>query len=252
MRPTERFSSRVDDYRRYRPGYPAGIISTLTRARILNPESVVADIGSGTGLLTRPFLENGNTVFGIEPNPDMRAAGEAELASFSKFRRIAATAENTTLHRNSIDLIIAGQAFHWFDRAAARIEFRRILHPLGRCAFIWNERTVNTPFLVAYEELLRKYSTDYSAVDHRNITPQVIQDFFAPNPVTLHTFENQQVFNLEALRGRLLSSSYAPASDHPNHAPMLTMLEKIFHQHQSNGMVHFNYETRMYLSTLSG
>ena len=208
MLPTQRFSSRVSDYRKYRPGYPDGILRDLVAEGALAPRSVVADVGSGTGLLTRIFLEHGNPVFGVEPNDAMRTAGEEELRGFSRFSSIRGTAEATTLPEESVDLVIAGQAFHWFDRPRAKAEFQRILRRQAGyrwCALIWNERlTDTTPFLRAYEEMLKEFSTDYAKVDHRQMTPEIIAEFFAPHPPRLFTYPNKQVFDFAQLTGRLL------------------------------------------------
>lgn len=247
MTPTQRFSNRVADYIRYRPSYPRELLTDLRGMGALASTSVIADIGSGTGLLTQLFLEAGHSVFGVEPNPEMRQAGEAQLASFSNFTSINGTAEATTLANHGIDLIIAGQAFHWFDPPRARAEFARILRPPGWTSLIWNERLVDiSPFLAGYEALLHEFATDYAQVDHRHITDDRIAAFFHPNSFTQNTYPNHQHFGYQALKGRLLSSSYAPPPGHPNHAPMLQALQHLFNQHQESGQVTFEYTTRVY------
>ena len=249
--PTLRFSSRVENYVKYRPGYPTGVVDTLTKECGLNPNSVVADIGSGTGILSELFLKNGNRVFGIEPNRAMREAGEQLLGKYSDFTSVDGTAEATGLADCSVDFVTAGQAFHWFDRKRARKEFARILNPGGWVALIWNERLTDTsPFLRAFEDLLQRYGTDYAAVDHRNVDTDAITAFFAPQPFTLRKFENRQVFDYDGLKGRLLSSSYTPEPGHPNHPPMLEALRALFDKHQSNGKVSFDYVTLLYFGQL--
>lgn len=244
---TKRFSSRVENYIKYRPGYPNEIIETLRSECGLTADSIIADIGSGTGILTEMFLRNGNAIYGIEPNREMREAAERLLKDYSRFHSIAAQAEEITLDDASVDFVTAGQAFHWFDRETARAEFTRILKPQGWVALIWNERvTTTTPFLVAYEQLLKDYSTDYEQVDHRRIDDDVIRDFFGSRQFKLKRFENLQVFDYESLKGRLLSSSYAPEEGHPNYEPMLAELERIFQAHQDEGKVAFEYVTQMY------
>ena len=247
---TQRFSSRVDNYIRYRPGYPPELMEVLTRECSLRPESVISDIGSGTGLLSRMFLENGNVVYGIEPNPDMRQAGEQWLASYSRFHSIAGTAEDTTLPDRSMDFVTAAQAAHWFDREKARPEFIRILRPGGWTALVWNERCIDTPFLRDYEQLLLTYATDYEQVRHEHTTAS-IDYFFSPAPFQSCTFDNRQEFDYTALEGRLLSSSYTPQNDEPRHAPMLQELRKIFELHNQHGRVFFAYKTRLYYGRLS-
>lgn len=245
--PTQRFSSRVEGYIKYRPDYPCGVIETLRDECGLVADSVVADVGSGTGILTCMFLRNGNVVYGVEPNREMREAAEALLKDYPRFRSVAAKAEETTLDDASVDFITAGQAFHWFDREKAKAEFTRILKPGGWVALIWNERLVDTTqFLVAYEQLLKDYSTDYEQVDHRRIDAGVIRDFFGGDNFGLKQFRNVQVFDHEGVKGRLLSSSYAPEAGHPNYEPMLKELERIFQAHQDEGKIVFEYVTQLY------
>jgi ubiquinone/menaquinone biosynthesis C-methylase UbiE len=248
---TRRFSSRVENYIQYRPGYPNEVIETLRSECGLTSDSIIADVGSGTGILTELFLKNGNEVYGVEPNRDMREAGERLLNGYSRFRSVAARAEETTLPDHGVDFIAAGQAFHWFDREKARAEFARILKPRGWIALIWNERvTTTTPFLIAYEQLLKDYSTDYEQIDHRQINADVIRDFFGSDRFGLKQFDNRQVFDYVGVKGRLLSSSYAPESGHPNHASMLAELERIFQVYQDEGKVVFEYVTQMYYGRL--
>jgi len=249
---TQRFSSRVENYIKYRPGYPNGAIETLRSECGLTSGSIIADVGSGTGILTEMFLRNGNTVYGIEPNREMREAAERLLKDYPRFRSVAARAEETTLADASVDFVTAGQAFHWFDRGKTGGEFARVLEPRGWIALIWNERvTTTTQFLVAFERLLKDYSTDYEQVDHRRIDEDVIRDFFGSDDFGLKQFKNIQVFDYEGVKGRLLSSSYAPEEGHPNYEPMLAELERIFQTYQDEGKVVFEYVTQMYYGQLS-
>lgn len=249
---TERFSSRVENYIKFRPGYPPQILTLLREECRLTASSVVADVGSGTGKLSEMFLKNGNTVYGIEPNREMREAGERLLQAYENFESVNGTAEATTLANESVDFITAGQAFHWFDHERARREFLRILKPGGWTALIWNERRVDTtPFLVAYEKMLIEYGTDYEDVNHTNIGAEVIAPFFAPQSFRLKIFDSRQVFDFESLKGRLLSSSYTPEEGHPNYQPMLYELERIFHAYERGGEVAFEYDTKIYFGQLN-
>ena len=249
--PKQRFSTRVENYIRYRPGYPAGVIDLLRDECGLDKNSVVGDIGSGTGILSVLLLKLGSHVFGVEPNREMREAGERLLADYPNFTSVAASAEDTTLPDNSIDIITASQAFHWFDRAKAKEEFLRILKPDGWVALIWNDRqTTTTPFLVEYEHLLQTYATDYKVVNHKELDPSAIGSFFAPGGFNLKTFENRQLFDFQSLKGRLLSSSYVPEEGHPNHEIILRKLREIFDMHNADGRVAFEYETVVYYRRL--
>jgi ubiquinone/menaquinone biosynthesis C-methylase UbiE len=244
---TQRFSNRVDNYVKYRPSYPKEIISFPEEQIHFNSSFVIADIGSGTGILTKLFLDSGNTVYAVEPNEPMRNAAEFILKDYTSFISVDGTAEQTNLLDNSVDLITAAQAFHWFDPAKTRTEFKRILKDGGYCCLIWNERLVESPFEQAYEQLLFEYSTDYSSVDHKNINDEKIALFFEPNQFIKQSFPNKQVFDFESLKGRLLSSSYAPDESHSNYAAMIEMLNEIFIKFNQSNAVEFNYETKVYL-----
>lgn len=247
---TQRFSARVENYVRYRPGYPPQVIERLRQECGLQPDSIVADIASGTGLFTRLLLENGNRVFAVEPNLEMRQAGEQALSSFCGLISVNGTAEATTLAAQSLDIVTSAQAAHWFDRVRARVEFARILKPRGWCVLLWNERqTDTTPFLRDYERLLLQYSTDYEHVRHERTT-ETIGGFFAPSPHRERVFALTQQFDCLALEGRLLSSSYAPLLGHPNYEAMLSDLRRTFGRHQQNGIVEFIYNTRVFYGPL--
>ncbi len=249
--PTRRFSNRVQNYLKYRPGYPPAILALLESECSLKSESLIAEPGSGTGLLTELFLENGNQVLGIEPNAEMRAAGERALARYSKFSSIKATAEATTLPNQSVDLIVAGQAFHWFDRESTQREFSRILKPAGWVVLIWNGFSAESSLLMsAYQKLLLRHGTDYLEVS-RELDHSDIASFFAPGSCRLAHFNFQQVFDYEGLEGRLLSSSFVPEPNHPNYELMRRDLRDIFNAHQKDGKVAFAYKTEVYYGQLS-
>jgi len=247
---TSRFSDRVENYVRYRPGYPPEVLRELKAECGLTPTRVVADIASGTGIWTRMLLENGNPVFGIEPNREMREAAERLLAAFPRFTSVAGTAEATMLADQSVDFVTAAQAAHWFDRERARREFVRILRPGGWLVLLWNERlTDSTTFLRDYERLLLTYGTDYQDIRHEHTT-SVINEFFDPEPFQERVFEMQQQFDYAGVEGRLLSSSYAPGREHPRQAPMLSELRRIFDACAVDGRVTFEYKTRLYFGRL--
>lgn len=248
--PTARFSGRVENYVRYRPGYPAEVLELLHAECGLRPNHVVADIASGTGIFTRLLLENGNSVFAVEPNGEMREMGRHQLDAFDRLASVAGTAEETTLRSASVDFVTSAQAAHWFDLPLARAEFVRILRPEGWCVLIWNERrTASTPFLQDYENVLLTYGTDYKDVRHERTTA-MIHEFFAPTPYQERVFTLCQRFDYEGLAGRLLSSSYAPLEGHPSHTPMMQELLKLFRAHAKGGNVEFEYDTRVYYAQL--
>jgi SAM-dependent methyltransferase len=241
-----RFSTRVEDYAKFRPGYPPEILELLKRECGLNPSSIIADIGSGTGILSELFLKNGNEVQGIEPNPVMRKTAEPLLSPYSNFVSVPGSAEDTTLGSDSVDFITAGQAFHWFKRDEAKTEFARILRPNGWVVLLWNERRTNsTPFLRDYEQLLLRFGTDYQQVRHENVKG-AIEEFFAPLIPKVAHFDNVQLFDYEGLEGRSRSASYTPEPGHPNFDLMYQDLRELFSIHATEGHVAFEYDTTVH------
>ena len=245
----QRFSSRVADYVRYRPSYPSALIGLLRAECSLRPGHVIADIGSGTGFLSELFLKNGNRVYGVEPNKDMRQAGEEYLASYDGFSSIDACAEATTLDDASVDFITAGQSFHWFEPDAARREFARIIKPAGWMVIAWNDRRMEeAPFTRAYEGILERFGVDYKNVKDSYPETDRIQGFLST--FNQRDLPNHQILDWDSLRGRLRSSSFSPTEGHPNYAPMMDELRKLFDAYQQNGQVRMDYFTRVYYGHL--
>jgi SAM-dependent methyltransferase len=248
LNPLGRFSSRVGDYVRYRPSYPASLIDFLKEHAGLGPDSAVADVGSGTGIFTRLLLQAGAKVSAVEPNDEMRAAAEAEFFPNGRFTSVTGTAEATGLPAAGVSLVTCAQAFHWFDPMPTRHEFRRILVPAGRCALIWNTAVRRGEFAEGYEEIKAAFGTDFKEIRHENIkASERFAAFFGPGGWKRHVFENFQVLEWEGLRGRLMSSSYAPPLGHPGHEPMLAALRALFDRSQRSGSVRMEYETELYL-----
>jgi len=247
-----RFSNRVDDYVRYRPGYPPALLQWLHQENGVARQERVADIGAGTGISSRMLLAAGHPLVAVEPNAAMRAAAEQWLApDYPDFRAVDGNAEATGLADGSIGLISAAQAFHWFDTTAIRPEWQRILAPGGRVLVYWNSRLLDgSPFLRGYEQLLQEHGTDYVAVAERYQDDAQMTQWFGGGLQAVGHFPNVQHLDYDALRGRLLSSSYAPTADHPGHVPMLDALRALFDAHAHDGTVAFEYQTRAFLGTL--
>ncbi len=250
-RPSERFTTRVEDYARYRPGYPAEAIELLRSRCGLKRGAAVADLGSGTGILTELLLRSGARVAAVEPNAAMRAAAEAALGTYPGFRSVDGSAEATTLAPDSIKLLVAGQAFHWFDAERAHAEALRILRPRGWVALLWNERpTEATAFLADYEALLRRHAADYARITASRANPVSMRRFLGES-MEGATFPNQQILDFAGLKGRLMSSSYAPEPGDPQHEPMIAGLREVFYRYQHAGRVVFPYRTLVYFAQLS-
>jgi SAM-dependent methyltransferase len=250
---TKLFSGKVENYVEYRPPYPPAILELLRTEAGLSPASVMADIGSGTGKLSVLFLDHGNTVCGVEPNDEMRAAAESLLSQHPNFVSVAATAEATGLPDHGFDFVIAGQAFHWFEPAAARREFVRILRPGGCVVLVWNDwGRSSSPVNQAYEDLLVEFGLFFEQTRHsKAIGEDVVDQFFTPGRCRQFHFDNHQEYTLPGIRGRLLSASYAPLPDHPSYEPMMARLERIFEGYQVNGRLRLEYDTTVFLGRLA-
>jgi SAM-dependent methyltransferase len=249
---TRRFSSRVENYIKYRPHYPREVVETLCQECGLAPGSAVADIGSGAGALTELFLTKGSSVFAVEPNREMREAAERLLAGHAGFQSVEGRAENTNLRDESVDFVVVGQAFHWFRVSETRREFLRILKPSGWAMVVWNERDfMSTPFMSAYDQLLQRYAPDYAREKHKQVYDTQLDGFFGPGGYTERTFRYHQKLDFAGVKGRMMSSSYTPEPGHPNHEQIVAELSRIFHAHAVNGKVTFEYITRMYYGRLT-
>lgn len=241
------FSNKVKDYVKYRPTYPSDAIDYLYDIVKLDENSIVADIGAGTGIFSKLLVERGTKVIAVEPNQEMREASVQLLGQETNFRAVGGSAESTNLAENSIDFIVCAQAFHWFDRTVTKLEFKRILKNRGKVILVWNTRqTKGTPFLEGLERLLLNYGIDYSKVSHTNISEDELHSFFKENKMEKSVFKIQQLFDFEGLRGRVMSSSYTPLPGHPKYEPMIKELRKIFNRYEENGKVPYIYETELY------
>jgi len=246
----QRFSDRVADYVRHRPSYPSEVVDVVAGVTGLTSEWVVADLGSGTGLSCVPFLENGNVVIGVEPNASMRQGGDDFLAGYPRFRSVDGSAEATGLEDHAVNLVVAGQAFHWFDWAAARAECVRVLREPPWAVLMWNLRDSAAEGLGrAYELLLERFGTDYASVRASWANPDAIRGFFGGAHVD-RSLPNPQLLDWEGLKGRHLSSSFVPKPDQPTFGPMMSELRRIFDEHARDGRVVFGQETRVIVGRL--
>jgi SAM-dependent methyltransferase len=223
------------------------VLAVLREATGFSADSVIADVGSGTGISAELFLRNGNVVYGVEPNAEMRHAAEQQLAKYPKFRSVAERAEATMLADGCVDYVVAAQAFHWFDRQATKVEFARILKPAGWLVLMWNSRRLDsTPFARDYESLLQRFGTDYREVNHQNVDATVVREMFDGGRFELRKVYNEQRLDFSGLRGRVLSSSYMPAESDADYQPMIDELTRIFAERAQNGEVRIEYDTELY------
>jgi SAM-dependent methyltransferase len=241
--PTQRFTGRVDAYRLYRPTYPPAVVDLLRRECALNSDSRGADVAAGTGIFTETLLAAGFSVTAVEPNAEMRAACASLEAEYPKLRLVDGTAESTGLSDHSIDLVTVAQAMHWFDLDRTRTEFKRILKPGGWCAVLYNNRQLSgDAFHEAYERFLLDYGIDYVAVKQQHMGRKRLAQFFAPSPMQCAVLPNPQPLTLQALEGRVLSSSYIPQPGHPRFDGMRAALAQMFAETQENGVVMMRHD----------
>lgn len=245
---TERFSDRVSNYLKYRPSYPAELIDTLIAECKLKPDSVIADIGSGTGKLSQLLLAKSLPVTGVEPNNEMRLAAEALFESNSSFTSVAGQSEATGLKAKSVDLITVAQAFHWFDVKASKVEFERILKAGGFIALIWNHRDTDQAFQRDYDDMLNRYAPDYTKSGHRGSKEATVAAFYQPRSIKKFSFAYRQEFDLPAFLGRMNSSSYTPQDGTVESKALAAAAIELFDKHQQAGLVEFSYQTNLYLS----
>lgn len=244
--PTSRFSSRADDYARFRPSYPEEMFDFLFREGVLASGMRVADVGSGTGIFSKRLLNRGLEVFAVEPNAEMRRYAEQELHRCQRFHSLNATSERTSLPDDSVDAITAAQAFHWFEPAATGKEFRRILRPGGFVVLVWNTRLLEESDLPKeYEALVAKYRSGYSEVEDRQSKPE---QFLIGGKLV--KFRNEQSLDLDGLVGRVCSASYMPHRGDVRFPEMLAELRMMFQEHQVDGKVLLPMETECHYGTL--
>jgi SAM-dependent methyltransferase len=251
MTAVDRFTGRAGVYSKYRPGYPAEYIDYLIAANLLAAGSVIADIGAGTGILSRQLLERGLKVLAVEPNADMRKTSEQQMASYPAFISVNGAAEDTTLESASVDLVTAAQAFHWFDHEKFKIECRRILKEGTKVALAWNSRDYTYELVQENEELCKEYCPDFVAFSHGiESTPEVFAAFFKGGAYEFCSFRNDVQYDIEGFIGRNLSGSYSPAEGDSNYRPFIEGLTTLFNRFSSHGQLIVPSITRSYMGNV--
>lgn len=238
----ERFSIRVENYSKYRLSYPSQLIDHLVKVYDFDKDFVIADIGSGTGILTKLFLDNGNKTYAVEPNNAMRQASEDVLYSYNTYHSINGSSDNTNLQGESIDLITVAQAFHWFDLEPTKKEFLRISKANTKVIILWNNIKANSSeFMMEYNKIRDKYAIDL------NLTPidKSISEFFNGNKVHKTSFSCSKSFDYARLIGEITSHSYMPDESHSNYEAMVKELQDLFNKYNEKGKVVFEYETHL-------
>jgi SAM-dependent methyltransferase len=245
----DRFTGRAAVYSKYRPSYPIDIVNILRNTIGFDKDKIVADIGSGTGLLSRLFLENGNKVFGVEPNDEMRSFAEESLSKFPNFVSVRGSAEQTSLEDGSVDLVAVGQALHWFDRERATREFVRIVRKDGHACIVYNDRTSEDAFMQAYESIISKHARDRASVPE--IDDSYLSRLFRNGNYRKFNLRNEQLLDFEGLLGRITSASYMPdASDGERFEALRLGVSRLYRTYEKKGQVRLLYDTVIFLGQL--
>jgi ubiquinone/menaquinone biosynthesis C-methylase UbiE len=246
---TRRFTGRASFYSTSRPTYPHQILDILKSEIGFDQTKVVADIGSGTGLLSELFLTNGNRVIGVEPNDDMRNSAEKNLSKFPKFLSVRGTAERTSLESASVDLVSVGQALHWFDGEAASKEFSRILKSNAHVCIVYNDRTNEDSFMKEYDQIVRKYARDRANVP--KIDDAYLSGLFRNGKYSRYSLSHEQFLDFEGLLGRMSSASYMPGpSDEEQFAVLREDVVRVFKTYEKLSKIRMLYDTTVFLGKL--
>ena len=243
-----RFNNMGKIYAQFRPCYAQEFIGYLYSRVGLDKNSVIADIGSGTGILTRQLLEMGSRVFAVEPNTDMRSVAEADLGGFSGFVSVSGSAENTTLSDCSVDFITVAQAFHWFDMQRFKAECRRLLKPGGKVVLVWNSRDRTCELVRENDAVNKKYCPKFDGFSgglRGADGDSDLKDFFAGD-CEVKAFRNDLSFDEQGFIGRNLSSSYAPKDVDEHYHDYITELKALYEKFSRNGQLFMPNVTRSY------
>lgn len=259
MKPAARFSGRSKQYVKYRPSYPPQVISHLRETIGWTKEKKIADVGAGTGIFTKLLLEQGNEVFAIEPNDDMRHELVKQLQAYMttqdaqhcKLSVLNGSAEATELSEHSVDGIVCAQAFHWFDQERAREEFIRVLKPQADVVLLWNQRDVQaSEFVRDYESLFMQYGEQYDQVKHKQMSVEALTAFFGSKP-QLVSYYYEQPLEYEQLIGRIQSSSFSITEEDDRYEAFMDDIKALFSRHEQAGVVKMIYRTDVYWGKLT-
>jgi SAM-dependent methyltransferase len=246
---TKRFTGRAFFYSTSRPRYLSKILDILRTKIGLDQTYVVADIGSGTGLLSQLFLENGNRVVAVEPNDEMRVFAEKSLGKFPRFLSVRGTAEHTGLESASVDLVTVGQALHWFDSEASSREFAKILRTNGHVCIAYNDRNNEDSFMKDYDQIVGRYARNRASVP--SIDDDYLSKFFKNGKYSKFSLPNEQLLDLEGLLGRMTSASYMPSpSDGDQFALLREDVARLFRTYEKLGKVRVPYDTTILLAKI--
>ncbi|MEL7068836.1 MAG: class I SAM-dependent methyltransferase [Cyanobacteria bacterium J06581_3] len=241
------FASKVADYVASRPDYPAALFERLQTACNLQPGSVVADIGAGTGLLTHGLLKNGYQVVAVEPNQAMRRASDYALSKFSGYRSVEGAAESIPLEAGSVDLVTAAQAFHWFETARSRVECLKVLRPNAKVALIWNDRDLDDPLQEVINKIFGEYGGAKLAALAAHEKQRDVTQFFGDTTPQQFSFPHEHRLTESGLLSLAFSRSYMPDRETSSGQDAMMRIRQVFRQFVIADMVTVRYSTTAFI-----
>lgn len=250
---TQKFTGKAEGYEKFRPSYPSAVYEYIRCTAGLTEDSVIADVGAGTGKFASGFLTRGFDTFCIEPNADMKAQMDLRFAAFPNYKGLFASAEETTLPNASVDCVTAAQAFHWFRRSDFRAECKRILRPCGKVFLIWNHRDESSAVTRAHGELNARFCSHFVGFSGgmSEIDAAQFDDFFLPGTCRVRIFSNDIRYDsADAFVGRALSSSYAPQKNDMAYDAYAVALADLFQYYAENGVLNVKNDAVVYTGDL--
>ncbi len=242
-----KFDQKGAVYSGGRPSYPEEIFSYLESNKIINSNSVCADIGAGTGIFTSQLAPCVKSVYAVEPNENMRFVAEQQYGSLGNVISVNATAESTTLSDASLDMITVAQAFHWFDREKFKTECRRILREDGYVVLVWNDRDANSEIIKDNFAVNKEFCPNFKGSSNGiDFGKEGFSDFFC-GEFEIIEFENNYVYDIDTFIKRNLSSSYSPKVTDSNYNSYVNAIKAVFNKHCVGGVVNYPYITRCYI-----
>lgn len=244
----ERFTGKAIIYEKYRPSYPEEFINYLYSKIGFSSECIICDIGSGTGKLSKKFLDKGSKVICVEPNDNMRQLAEKNLSVYSAFESIGASAEDTGIVDDAVEFITVAQAFHWFDEERFKAECQRILNAKGKVVLVWNIYEKSNEIMIKSRKVFKKYCIDFndSTVGSEE-NSEVFSTFFRDGKCDFRKFNNNLILDIDGFIGRHLSESCAPKAGNENYQKFIDELSDIFLQYSKDGIVTIPNITRSYI-----
>lgn len=244
-------SEAIENYLKYHPGYPKKLLNYLYEDIGFSRESVIADICSGTGVLTRLLLEQGSRVVYVESDDQMREIAERLFSDeFQRFVSIKGTAENTTLFNDAVNFIVCTRSLRQFCRDKYRQEFYRIMKPSGTIIFLYNRLNQEDDFIKECRRLTKTYQTYHETPYYRELSEDEIVDFFESAPYNHISFSHRQSLDYDGARDRFLPEINFLEQWNNGYKEMFEEFNDIFNRYSQNKKIFINYTTEVYTGAL--